>query len=153
MPVTDGFAIHEPPDAGIEAAELVLRLQKCFGALYGCRDLQAIADDSCIRHQGCRFALRVAGDLAGVEVVEGDALVLPLAQNRQPAQPGLRAFDDKEFGQSGGRQQKSLPAFASFPCAGQWYHVRLFRSSNNFLLRHTNQASAICVAANTSRRT
>ena len=50
-------------------------------------------------HQALDFLRRVARDLFRIEIVEGGAEIVALAQNRDPRQSGLKAVEDQLFEQ------------------------------------------------------
>src|SRR4029077_11365640 len=55
-------------------------------------DLGPVPDDAAVGHQPGEVLVAEGGHDAGVEPREGGAEVLPLAQDRQPGQPGLEAL-------------------------------------------------------------
>src|SRR5262249_39653832 len=55
----------------------------------------AVADDADIVHQRVNFLGIVARDLLRLEVVEGAAEIVALAQDRDPGQPGLEAVENQ----------------------------------------------------------
>ena len=58
-----------------------------------------MADDPCIGHQPLHVVLVERRHLLEIEVSEGGPEVLPLAQDRQPRQPRLKAFEADLFEQ------------------------------------------------------
>lgn len=90
---------NEAPYVVREAAEFFLNAQKRPGILPGTVNFQPIADDPGILQQCVQLAVGVAGDLFGVKVVEQGPVALPLAQDRDPGQPGLGAFEQEHFEQ------------------------------------------------------
>src|SRR5262249_49169513 len=84
---------------GIKAAELVLHRKERFRIGNRGIDLQAIADDALVLEQPGDFALAVFCDFARVKTVIGGAIVLALAENRVPAEAGLRALENQKLEQ------------------------------------------------------
>ena len=60
-------------------------------------DFEAVANDAGVEEQTVNVFLSVAGDTRDLEVVKGLSVVPPLLQNRQPAQPGLRPFQNEKL--------------------------------------------------------
>ena len=56
-------------------------------------DLHAVAHDAGVLHQLLDLLRRVARDLLRLEIVEGAAEIVALAQDRDPRQPGLEAVE------------------------------------------------------------
>ena len=92
-------SVNKSPDVRVETAELLLYVQKSFGILNRGRDLQAIANDSFVREQLLNPALIVSCDLSRVEIVESAPVILAFSQNRFPAEPGLRTFENQKLEQ------------------------------------------------------
>ena len=63
-------------------------------------DLAAVAHDAFILQQPFDVARAEARDAFRLEVGERRAKVLPLPEDRQPGQPGLKAFEAEPFEQS-----------------------------------------------------
>ena len=57
-------------------------------------------DDACVLQQPLDVALAEARDALGIEAGERRAEVLALAEDRQPGQPGLEAFEAEPFEQA-----------------------------------------------------
>src|SRR5882724_9704129 len=72
------FASDELLDVTVEGLEFFLDCEECLRVLYGCCDLQTVADDSGILHQGLHLSTIVAGNFLRVETTEGSAVVLAL---------------------------------------------------------------------------
>jgi len=60
-------------------------------------DLAPVADNRGVAEQALDVALAEAGDAIGVEALERRAEALTLAQDRQPRQPRLEAFEAEPF--------------------------------------------------------
>src|SRR5439155_3627192 len=60
-------------------------------------DLAAMADDSGVAEQPLDVTLAEAGDDLRIEAGESGAEVLPLAEDRQPREPGLEPFEAEPF--------------------------------------------------------
>jgi len=56
-------------------------------------DLAAVADDRGVGQETLDVALAESGDPVGLEALEGGAEALTLAQDRQPGEAGLEAFE------------------------------------------------------------
>ena len=83
---------------GVEATEFLLDVEKGARVLHGAIDLQAVADDA--RDRGAaRGVLRrvVPRDLLRIELAERPPVGRPLAQDRDPAEAGLRAFENQHL--------------------------------------------------------
>ena len=94
---SDRLAVNESPHVSIEAAELLLNCQESLSVPNRGVDLQSVADDASVSEKFCDSPLIVFRDLARIEVVERDPIIVALAQNRFPTQPGLRAFEDQKL--------------------------------------------------------
>ena len=90
----------ELPDVAIETLELFLNREEGLSIGHGRRDFQPVADDARIAQQLLNLAAVVARDALRVKFSESFAIVLALVENRVPAQPGLRSFEDEEFEQN-----------------------------------------------------
>ena len=62
-------------------------------------DLESVTHDTGVGQQACCVGLTVTGNARDIEIVERRAVVLAFAQNRQPTQSSLCAFEDQEFEQ------------------------------------------------------
>src|SRR5439155_4990056 len=91
--------VHKSPDVLIESAELFLHLEESTSILNRGRNLQSIANNSCIVQQLRSFSLIVFRYLRRVEVIESAAIIVSLSQNRLPTQTCLRTFQDQKFKQ------------------------------------------------------
>src|SRR5262245_38512737 len=85
------------PDQPIE--RLTARVKLAGGLCVRDRrlDLAAVADDAGVREQSLHVLRSVSGDLLDVEAVEGTPEVLPLAQDREPGEPGLEGLQSESF--------------------------------------------------------
>jgi hypothetical protein len=91
------LSFDETPDEFVETSELFLSFEERLCVLDGGVDLQAIADNAFVLHQLGLLGGAVFGDLFGVEVVEGLAVVFALFEDRQPAEASLGAFEIDHF--------------------------------------------------------
>ncbi|ESX04844.1 hypothetical protein X769_13120 [Mesorhizobium sp. LSJC268A00] len=89
----------ELPEPGGQRAELVDHFARPFGVVDGRDDLAAVADDAGIGDQALDILVGEGSDLVEVETGEGLAEILALAQNGQPGQAGLKAFEADLFEQ------------------------------------------------------
>src|SRR5881396_3346524 len=97
--ILDGTPPNEAPDIGVKAAELLSHLQENLCVLHGGFDLEPIAHDARVRQKPFDFSRIKARDFLGVEVVERATIILPLLQNRDPTQSGLRSFENEKLKQ------------------------------------------------------
>jgi hypothetical protein len=72
-------------------------------------DLPAVADDRRVREQPLDVALSEPGDAIRVEALEGGAKRLALAQDRQPGEPRLEAFEAEPLVQPALVANRSAP--------------------------------------------
>ena len=89
----------ELPDVCIKGAELILNGEKRSSILNSRGDLEPVADDAIVREKLGNPLVAVMGDLARIEAVERSAIVLPLLQYGDPAQPSLSSFEHEHFKQ------------------------------------------------------
>src|SRR5580692_1974 len=89
------LAVEVTPQQAREALFLVHDLEIGARRAHGALDLQAVADDAGVLHQPFELRRRVAGDLLGLEAIEGAAEVLALAQDRDPGEAGLEAVQQQ----------------------------------------------------------
>ncbi len=95
--IHDRLAADEIPDVAVEGAELLLNGEEA-ARVSDCRlDLLAIADDACVLHQPFDGARREARHFAGIEARERAPIAVALPQDRPPAQPRLRCFEDEKL--------------------------------------------------------
>lgn len=83
--VDDGGSIDKAPDIGIKGAESFLDFKKVFGVVDGGFDFGPITDDAGVLEEGCDFALIVAGDFFGLEMIEGFTEIFAFSENGVPA--------------------------------------------------------------------
>ena len=95
--ILERLAGDELPDVAVEGAEFFLDGEEGLGVGNGGGDFEAVADDAGIAKEFAGLAAAVAGDFAGVEMVEGGAIVFALVEDGFPAQAGLGALEDEEF--------------------------------------------------------
>jgi hypothetical protein len=93
------LAAGELPQIAIEAAELALHLEHALRVVHRGVDLEPVAHDAGIHHQGCDLALAVASDQRRVEAVEHLAVAPALLQDREPRQAGLGTLEHQELEQ------------------------------------------------------
>src|SRR5215470_269642 len=89
------LAVEKIPEQAREAGSLLHHLEVGARGQDGTFDLQSIAHDAGILHQPLDLLRRIAGDLGGLEVVEGAAKIIALAQYRDPGQTGLEAIENE----------------------------------------------------------
>ena len=97
--VLPGLTIHVTPQEGVESAVLFLNGQVALGVADGRLNLEAVAHDAGIGEQASDLRGIIAGDPFRVEMVEHRAVALPLAQDGEPVEAGLRAFENQHFEQ------------------------------------------------------
>src|SRR5207244_6813469 len=81
----------------IAAAALLLHLQKTPRIGHGACDLQPVADDARISQQASHISLSESCYLLRVEVFKRLLEVISLAQDRDPAQPRLKALENEHL--------------------------------------------------------
>jgi hypothetical protein len=89
--------VHEPPQEGAERAGLALDVQEGPCVRHGGLDLRAIAHDAGIGQQLSDASPGERGNLARIEALEGATVGATLAEDRRPAQPGLRALEREQL--------------------------------------------------------
>src|SRR4029079_13520639 len=87
----------EAPLIRVEASEFLLYLQERPRILDRRLDLAPISDDAGVADERLDLARIVARDSLRVEGVERADVGLALAQDRDPAEAGLRAFEHQEL--------------------------------------------------------
>src|SRR5688572_5385852 len=90
---------HELPCVAIEAAELPLHIEECLRVRYRALDLAAVSDDSGIREDPIDPCRREARNGRRVEFGEDAPVVLPLLQDRRPAETRLGTFEREKLEQ------------------------------------------------------
>src|SRR4029079_18874381 len=91
------FAADKIPHEPRQPRPLVLQLQPRTRRKDRGFDLPAMADDALVGQQALDLALGVARHLRGIEAVEGAAEILALAQDRDPRQARLEAFEHEHL--------------------------------------------------------
>ena len=91
--IHDRLAPDKGPEERIEAAEFLLHREEGAGIPDRRGDLQSVADNARVGQQGRHLAGVIAGDPGDVEVVERAPVVVPLRENRRPAQARLGALE------------------------------------------------------------
>ena len=94
-----GFAVDEVPDVVIERAEFLPDPDKCPGVSDGGTDLEFVPDDGGVFQQAAYPALVIFRHFGEIEIIKRQSVGRPFFQHRNPAQPGLRAFQHQEFKQ------------------------------------------------------
>ncbi len=90
-------AVHKLPHVAVETAEFFPHPQQGLGIPHRRRDLQPVAYDAGIAQQLCDLPPVVARYASHIELVKRGAIVFPFVENRLPAQPGLRPFEDEKL--------------------------------------------------------
>ena len=107
--IVDGRSSDKSPQVGVEAAEFGLDGEGKLGVENRRFDLEAVADDPGIREQALDFGGAETGDLRDFEVGKSPVIGIALFQDGDPAQAGLRAFEDQEFEQFAIVVQRDAP--------------------------------------------
>src|ERR1700733_9687943 len=97
------------PDVSIEASEFLLNGQKCLSVLHRRANLEPVAYDSFIGQQRRNLRLVVARHLTRIESIECGAVSRPLLEDSDPAQAGLRSFQDQQLKQCAVIVQRHAP--------------------------------------------
>jgi hypothetical protein len=87
------------PEIGGKRAELLGHLDGAARIVDGRDDLAAVTDDALVGHQPLDVGLVKAGDLVEIKPGEGGTEILALAQDREPGQARLEAFEADLFEQ------------------------------------------------------
>ena len=95
--IDERFAADETPDVVGEAPEFFLDREIVPRVADRCLDLSPVAYDAGVGHEPFNGALVEARNALGIEVGKCAAITGTLAQNRCPAQAGLRAFEDQKL--------------------------------------------------------
>src|SRR5262249_33714748 len=95
--IDDRCAADELPHVPIEAAELLLDREKAARVRDRGLDLLPVADDAGVREQALDVARPEARDLVWVEAGECAPVTFAFAQDRPPAQAGLRALKQQKL--------------------------------------------------------
>ena len=80
----------------------LLHVKKDARALDGGFNFGAGADDAGVLHEAFDVGFFEAGDLGGIELVEGGAEGFALAEDGDPGESGLEAFEHEEFPEGAG---------------------------------------------------
>lgn len=81
----------------VETSELLPHGDERLRVLDRGGDFLAVSHDARVGEEPFHVAGPVAGDLRRVEAVERRPVSLPLPEDRDPGQPGLRAVEDQEL--------------------------------------------------------
>jgi len=95
----NGATVDEAPDVLCEAPERSLHVEKGASVADRRLDLEPVADDAGIGHQPGGVFVNPGCDPRRFEARKGPPVCLALAQDRQPAQPGLRTLEGEELEQ------------------------------------------------------
>jgi hypothetical protein len=101
--------IYELPNISVEAAEMPLHLDTCFGVYNGGFDLQSVAYNPGVVEQLSELSLSISRDPGRLEIVKGSPVTLALSQHGDPAQPCLRAFENEKLEQPSIIVERSTP--------------------------------------------
>ena len=93
--MVDGIAVCETPDELVEAAKLLLHLEKCLRVADGGGNFVAIANDAFVLHKLLHLARVVFCDDLRVKIVKGGAKIGLLVEDQIPAYAGLHALKHK----------------------------------------------------------
>src|SRR5262249_47001258 len=96
----DRLSADELPLVFRKAAELFLHGQEGAGVLHGRLDFQSIADDALVLQELLNTTRVVACDALRIEFVERRAIRVAFAQDGDPREPRLRAFEHEELEQA-----------------------------------------------------
>jgi len=96
-PTDDRRAANEAPHIGVEAAELLLDLEKRRGVVDRAGDFEPVAHDVGISHQALDPGRRKSSHRTRIESGEGLSVSLSFLENRLPAQSGLCSFEDEKL--------------------------------------------------------
>src|SRR3972149_10849110 len=89
--------VDDTPDILVKGSKFFADCKKRAGVCDRAFDLQAVADDSRIFKEAVDLGLAVPAHFVVIEIVEGFPEILPLPQNRHPAQTGLATLENKEL--------------------------------------------------------
>jgi hypothetical protein len=99
------------PEKEAERAMLFPNRQVTLGVFNRGLDFTAVADDAGVGEQARQVMRIVAGDLFRVEIVERAPIMVPLAQDGQPVEAGLRAFENQHLEQAAVVVNRYAPLF------------------------------------------
>lgn len=92
--VNDRMAVDKKPDILVEAAELLLHVEKFLRVVDRSKNLGAVSYDAGIAEQSINLAGAKARDFFRIETGEGAAIRRTLAQYGIPAKPRLSPFQN-----------------------------------------------------------
>jgi len=95
----DRYAADSAPEEGIEAAVFFLDFKECAGVLHRAFDLRAIPDQTLVLQEARPIPRGEPRDLHRVEPGKSTPVVFALAEDRHPAEPGLRPLERQHFEQ------------------------------------------------------
>src|SRR5205823_8194203 len=90
-------ATHEPPDVGVERAELLPDAEERARVADRALDLEAVADDAGILQQTFDARRREPRDARRIELGECPAVIVALLEDRGPAESRLSALERQEL--------------------------------------------------------
>lgn len=91
------LSADKTPDIFRETSEFRLDLLESLRVVHGRFDLHPVPDDARILKQLFDLRLAEPGDLFRLEIREGLPVIVPLPQNRVPAEARLRGFQGQKF--------------------------------------------------------
>jgi hypothetical protein len=89
--------MNELPDILIKAPKLFLYLKEGPRVRDGSVGFEPVSYDLGVYQKTGYVTLRVSGYFSGVKIVKGFSVAFPLFQNGRPAQPCLRALQNKKL--------------------------------------------------------
>src|SRR3989338_3227841 len=102
-------AFDKLPDERVKTAKFILHIEKLLGIDHRGSHLQAIAHDTSILQQRFYFICAISGNACRIEIIECGAIMVALAQNSDPAQARLSAFQNQEFEEGAVILQRPAP--------------------------------------------
>ena len=95
--LTSGFPPVQPHRYASKLPQLLLHLEEAFRVVDRGSDLGPVANDAGIGEQPRDIPRAEARHARGIESAVGGAVGVPLFQDGEPAQPGLRGLQDEEL--------------------------------------------------------
>ena len=109
--VLHGLASGHLPDDGSEVFAVFLHFEEDASAVDGGFDFGSGADDAWIFEETQDVFFLEASDLPGVELFEGGAEGFALAEDGDPGEAGLEAFEHQEFPKGSAVVLRDAPLF------------------------------------------
>jgi hypothetical protein len=142
LAVLTGLPVHVAPEEGVEGTVLVDDVEGAAGVADGGFNFEPVAHDARIAQEPLNVAGGKAGDFFHVPTGEGGAVVFALAQDGQPTEPGLRAFQNEEL------EQHAVVVHGNAPFFVMVGHIERIRSAppatRPLLVRSHGQRAAGC---------